>query len=152
MVWWMRMVSYMYQISRGDHMGIDSRGLPLRPCKVAGCAALVPGGGYCQAHRKQAPAARRAAGVGDRRVSAGWHKLYNSKYWKELRATQLLLQPYCQECAKLGVRRRATDVDHIIPHRGNIELFNDIDNLQSLCHSCHSIKTMQEKKDLSADE
>ncbi|MEP2204764.1 MAG: HNH endonuclease signature motif containing protein [Tateyamaria sp.] len=32
----------------------------------------------------------------------------------------------------------ATVVDHIIPHRGDEALFNDRNNLQSLCTPCHS--------------
>ncbi len=34
--------------------------------------------------------------------------------------------------------------DHIKPHRGDIELFYDETNLQPLCQSCHSAKTMAE--------
>jgi len=32
----------------------------------------------------------------------------------------------------------ATVVDHIIPHRGDEALFNDRNNLQSLCAPCHN--------------
>ena len=35
----------------------------------------------------------------------------------------------------------ATDVDHIVPHRGDPVLFWDQSNWQALCHSHHSIKT-----------
>ena len=38
----------------------------------------------------------------------------------------------------------ATDVDHVEDHKGNWEKFIDRDNLQSLCHRCHSRKTMRE--------
>lgn len=38
----------------------------------------------------------------------------------------------------------ATDVDHIVPHKGNHELFWDRDNWQALCHHCHSVKTATE--------
>ena len=44
-----------------------------------------------------------------------------------------------------GRRVRATDVDHIRDHRGDWALFTDRSNLQSLCHSCHSRKTMREQ-------
>lgn len=37
-----------------------------------------------------------------------------------------------------------TDVDHIVPHRGDPELLYDEANLQSLCHECHSKKTARE--------
>ena len=35
-------------------------------------------------------------------------------------------------------------VDHIIPHKGNLELFWDEDNLQALCKPCHDRKTAKE--------
>jgi 5-methylcytosine-specific restriction protein A len=44
------------------------------------------------------------------------------------------------------MRVRATDVDHIEPHKGSWERFTDRDNLQSLCHSCHSRKTLAEMR------
>lgn len=42
----------------------------------------------------------------------------------------------------------ATVVDHIIPHRGNEELFWDEDNWQGLCKRCHDRKTWREKRGL----
>ena len=38
----------------------------------------------------------------------------------------------------------ATDVDHIIPHKGDRSLLYDERNLQALCHECHSRKTFFE--------
>lgn len=38
----------------------------------------------------------------------------------------------------------ATEVDHIVPHRGDERLFRDEKNLQSLCRPCHSRKTAVE--------
>ncbi|MFR5640946.1 MAG: HNH endonuclease [Butyricicoccus sp.] len=32
------------------------------------------------------------------------------------------------------------------PHNGDWEKFTDRSNLQSLCHSCHSAKTMAESR------
>ena len=43
-----------------------------------------------------------------------------------------------------GLRTPATDVDHIRDHKGDWGLFTDRENLQSLCHSCHSRKTAAE--------
>ena len=107
---------------------------PLRKCKHPGCRQLVAAG-YCEEHRPKAV----------RQESAEWHYLYTDpRYgWKERRADQLILEPFCRECAKFGRRVMATDVDHIEPHRGNVQKFTQ-GPLQSLCHSCHSRKTMQE--------
>jgi 5-methylcytosine-specific restriction protein A len=49
--------------------------------------------------------------------------------------------PLCIECNKAGIVTAATDVDHIIPHRGNMELFWDSDNWQALCKRHHCQKT-----------
>lgn len=41
---------------------------------------------------------------------------------------------------------KATLVDHIKPHRGNMDLFWNESNWQPLCHGCHSFKTLVEGK------
>lgn len=111
----------------------------MRPCRHPGCCVLVPGG-YCAEHQPSRPDRRSAD-------SAAWHKLYKLPVWtRELRPGQLLREPYCRACAQQGRRIRATEVDHIRPHRGDMTLFTDRDNLQSLCHSCHSRKTLAEMR------
>jgi 5-methylcytosine-specific restriction protein A len=40
--------------------------------------------------------------------------------------------------------KAATDLDHIVPHKGDMVLFWSPGNWQSLCHACHSRKTMME--------
>lgn len=109
---------------------------PLRPCRHPGCAALTREG-YCDRHRP-----KRAA----RRASAEWHGWYSLPIWvDDLRPGQLLREPWCRECAKRGVRTRATVVDHVTPHRGDWQRFTDKTNLQSLCKSCHDRKTALEQ-------
>ena len=109
---------------------------PLRPCRHPGCVALTREG-WCPAHKPK-PAARRE--------SAAWHNWYNLSIWTDqLRPAQLLREPFCRECARQGWRVRATDVDHVQDHKGNWALFIDKSNLESLCHSCHSRKTMREQ-------
>lgn len=122
--------------------------LPLKPCRYVGCTELVRGGGYCIKHQAESRRVRRNI-VGERGESAAWHYLYHSARWRKIRAAQLIAEPFCRNCASIGVRQRAEDVDHIIPHRGNKELFYDSGNLQSLCHSCHSRKTMAERSQVS---
>ena len=109
---------------------------PLRPCRHAGCAELTRDG-WCPKHR---PKSRR-------RDSAAYHSWYSLPIWTDhLRPDHLLQEPFCRECARHGIRRRATDVDHVVPHDGDWAKFTDRGNLQSLCHGCHSAKTMAESR------
>jgi len=65
------------------------------------------------------------------------HRLYNDR-WKRARAAYLARFPLCSMCAGRGIRSRATVVDHIIPHRGDLEIFWDEGNWQPLCRKCHN--------------
>lgn len=70
--------------------------------------------------------------------------MYQSPEWKERRAKQLEDQPWCEDCLKMGVKRRATDADHEEPHRGDpVKFFQG--RLRSRCHSHHSAKTNHER-------
>lgn len=109
---------------------------PLRPCRHPGCPALTREG-YCPKHKpKQA----------ERRASAEYHGWYSLTVWTDdLRPAQLLREPWCRECARHGVRTRATVVDHVTPHRGDWQMFIDPANHQSLCERCHNRKTARER-------
>lgn len=54
--------------------------------------------------------------------------------------------PLCVRCKAEGRLVAATQVDHIKPWRGDRNLFWDITNWQSLCASCHSLKTNHEDR------
>ena len=59
--------------------------------------------------------------------------------WAKARRAQLSLQPWCEHCLAKGRSRKATDVDHKTPKA--LGGSDEADNLQSLCHPCHSRKT-----------
>lgn len=61
--------------------------------------------------------------------------------WQRLREQFLREHPLCVDCLQGGRTREATEVDHLIPHRGDAALFWDLDNLQPLCKPHHSAKT-----------
>lgn len=104
------------------------------PCRQAGCPVLVDAGaGYCEKHR------RLHTERGDTRPSAS--KRGYGSVWKKEREIFLAAHPLCEECLKAGKYVKATDVDHVVPHRGDVELFWDKNNWRALCHSCHSKKT-----------
>ena len=116
---------------------------PLRPCRHPGCAALTREG-YCPRHKPK-PAARR--------VSAVYHSWYSLPVWTDdLRPAQLLAEPWCRDCARRGIRTRATVVDHVQPHRGDCDKVIGRSNLQSLCKCCHDRKTAGEQAQLRRSE
>lgn len=57
--------------------------------------------------------------------------------WRRLRDVILRERPICERCR----REAATDVDHIV--RREAGGTDERSNLQSLCHSCHSAKTVE---------
>lgn len=60
--------------------------------------------------------------------------LYRRKAWKSLRAAHLREHPLCVECGN----QPGNIVDHKKPHRGDMDLFFDPLNLQTLCGTHHS--------------
>lgn len=65
-------------------------------------------------------------------------KIYNSKRWKQVRELVLLRDDMmCQPCKAKGIDTIATEVHHIQELKDRIDLAYDIDNLESICHSCH---------------
>ncbi len=70
---------------------------------------------------------------------------YTSTAWRKLREQALIRDHYeCQQCVKLMEMgklfrpSRATMVHHIIPRTLRPDLELDLDNLISLCDSCHN--------------
>jgi 5-methylcytosine-specific restriction enzyme A len=105
---------------------------PRKHCLEPGCPELVPFG-RCPAHRKQERATANRFTLG----------AYGRK-WRRLREAHLAENPFCVECLLAGKRRLGTDVDHIIPHRGDELLMWDPHNLQTLCEPHHGRKTARE--------
>lgn len=70
-------------------------------------------------------------------------RLYGHK-WRLARGQFLRENPLCVHCLEERLTVAATDVDHKIPHRGDMTLFWDRANWQSLCKSHHSKKTATE--------
>jgi 5-methylcytosine-specific restriction endonuclease McrA len=59
--------------------------------------------------------------------------------WKKEREQYLRLYPYCRMCLELdGLEVLGTVVDHKIPHRGDMTVFWDRTNWQTLCTTHHS--------------
>ena len=61
--------------------------------------------------------------------------------WQRARLAHLTQEPLCRACLTTGHTTAATVVDHIRPHRGDLDLFWNAANWQSLCARCHNTKT-----------
>ena len=66
-------------------------------------------------------------------------RLYRTKRWLALRRE--VIRAAASTCAACRQVTLALDVDHVVPHRGNAQLFWRRSNLQALCHACHAQKT-----------
>lgn len=105
-----------------------------KACNYPGCKAIVKDR-YCDNHKRQHERDRcERAGTSSQRG-------YNYK-WRLARKAYLMRNALCVYCLSEGNTTAATEVDHIIPHKGDLALFWDQSNWQSLCKSCHSRKTV----------
>jgi 5-methylcytosine-specific restriction enzyme A len=66
--------------------------------------------------------------------------------WKRVSREFLWRRPWCVGCLAIGVKCKATLVDHIVPHQGDQSLFWNSTNWQPLCKWHHdSIKPELER-------
>ncbi len=68
----------------------------------------------------------------------------NDERWRKIRKAVLNDEPHCRQCRKEGKRVFATDVDHINNRADRPDDYAR-SNLQPLCASCHSKKTIIEQ-------
>ena len=80
----------------------------------------------------------------DKRLSP--HKRGYGAKWRKLRNAFIATNPLCRFCLRLGNIVGAQVVDHIKPHRGDAKLLYDMQNLQSLCFSCHDKHKQRQEK------
>ncbi len=114
---------------------------PLTVCGQPGCHELIPSGsgGRCVKHKRARWRAYEA--VRPERDRA----FYNSPEWRKVRAYVLAQEPLCRECKAAGRVTSATEVDHVRAVKDGGAPF-DPDNLQPLCLSCDSRKTLEESR------
>ena len=106
---------------------------PPKACSTPACRGYAASRGKCQQCARTHERSRRAT---DR------HKFYDSPSWRALRSRVRQEEPLCRECLSRGEHRFSTVIDHIVDLDIAPELRLVRDNLQAMCHSCHSRKTM----------
>lgn len=71
---------------------------------------------------------------------------YSTQRWQRVRALKLRVSPICEgACLHFGIVEPATAVDHKKPISEGGDPFPPLDQLTSLCTSCHSMKTNSEQ-------
>lgn len=70
---------------------------------------------------------------------------YGTAKWRRLSKWKKAVNPLCEYCQQAGWITKTEVVDHIVPHKGDINLFYDSSNLRSSCKRCHD--SIAKKKD-----
>ena len=84
----------------------------------------------------------------ERAKRSPWRSLYGLKRWKDLRWEVLTEAMFtCEKCGHLEGDTSKLVCDHIEPHRGDLILFWDRNNLQCLCAPCHSTEKQKEEQE-----
>ena len=81
---------------------------------------------------------------GREHVKAEWNYLYQKQRWRKASKLFRTNNPLCRYCERAGRVKAAAVVDHIEPHKGNLDLFWNEENWQSLCAKCHNEKSSKE--------
>jgi 5-methylcytosine-specific restriction protein A len=97
---------------------------------------------YCDDHKQHTKVINRE--YGKYRTDKEEQKFYSSKQWRKVRFYKLGINPLCEMCIDDNILKSAMMVDHITPIRdGGAHVA--MDNLQSLCWSCHASKTSADR-------
>ena len=103
-----------------------------RPCQVFSCRKFaVDGETYCEEHLKKE---NRNYDKFSRGYKSG--ERYDAR-WNRVRKVYLSGHPLCEECLKENKITRGTIVHHIVPVSENENLKYDLENLETVCASCH---------------
>ena len=116
-----------------------------KPCGYPGCPTLIESGRHCAKHQRTAPNARRDYDRGKRKDDASLSaskNLRDSIAWKAVRNLKRAQSPLCEDPHGDHARGKrsvtATQVPHIEPLATHPELALSLDNLMSVCTSCHA--------------
>ncbi|WP_212925341.1 HNH endonuclease [Oceanobacillus sp. J11TS1] len=109
---------------------------PLRPCREIGCNNLTRKT-WCDSHANMAQESDRIYNQYKRNSKA--NAFYHSPEWRRVRELALIRDNHlCQRCLKEKKITKAQVVHHIVELLVDWSKRLDLDNLESLCHSCHN--------------
>lgn len=77
-----------------------------------------------------------------------WRAWYKLAAWERRRQALFAEEPLCRMCLQRDEVTIADTADHVVPHRGDPELFWH-GELQPLCASCHS--RLKQREELGAE-
>ena len=99
----------------------------LRPCLFPRCRTPAQYGSHCRQHGRP------------RGPRSSYDALYGTSRWRDASKQYLATHPRCVCPQHHGQpdAPRATVVDHITPHKGDLTLFWDAENWQALSKPCH---------------
>lgn len=114
-------------------------------CSSPGCKTLLDERGYCPKH-KQEPT-KRVYKEGQvkpfENAKRANEEMYKTVRWQKLRQDILERDGFrCSKCGELFAA--GLQVHHLVPPRGDEELFFAASNLILICASCHRIETGKE--------
>ena len=112
----------------------------LRYCTHPGCSQKVRSG-YCAEHQPQVRATQQRFVKGN--YGRPWRRIREQFLHDSYPWFCAIKSPHCEALNQL-LTKDQVEVDHIVPHRGNAALRDDMRNLQISCKSCHSVKTATE--------
>jgi 5-methylcytosine-specific restriction endonuclease McrA len=72
-------------------------------------------------------------------------RIRNSPRWRWLRKVKLAQSPLCEDCAAHGCVEAATQVHHLEPIVRRPDLAFEMENLRSLCTTCHARREAEER-------
>lgn len=91
-------------------------------CNEVGCGVIVEKGKrYCKKH------------------TLLLKSMYNTKRWKNISQYKKNINPICEMCEEEGFVIRGELVHHIKDGEKFKNIFYNLDNLKTLCKSCHNI-------------
>lgn len=118
-----------------------------RLCCEWRCPEEAVNGSRCERHRRQLEAKDRVrrGTAAQRGYDSRW-RAYREWFIRQVNCECGRNHAFCEGvCRTKGLAVRAFAVDHIIPHRGNQDLFWNHGNHQSLCEREHNAKARSER-------